>query len=154
MQKIFSFCCCGRKENDAKEDFLFVLTPADEQDQDNDAEAGEESSTTVRMMRKTLDEIKQINNFLGKKVMKTIIENRNDTSTRLDSIEKSGYETRSSIQRDTIQKFADMKDYVKGQQKALEKTISETNAKSTDMVSIERTLKDMRVENGVLMKLQ
>ena len=35
-----------------------------------------------------------------------------ETGTRLDGIERGTYETRDSIKRDTVQKFANMKDQI------------------------------------------
>jgi len=119
-----AICCCRRRRDGgqigAKSGLLFVITPRVEEegiDGDNDGRgSGGKDQANVRLMRKALDEkFKQIDNFLSRKVMKSLVDMSHDTSSRLDMIEKSSYDSQESIKRDAVQKFANMKDFVKEQ---------------------------------------
>ena len=67
----------------------------------------------IRIIRKTLDDkFKEIDNYLARKVMTPLLSLTQETGTRLDGIERSTYETRDSIKRDSVQKFANMKDQI------------------------------------------
>ena len=72
----------------------------------------------MRLIRKTLDEkFREIDNYLARKVMTPLLALTSDTGQRLEVIERSTYDTRDAIKRDSVQKFASMKDQVQEVQK-------------------------------------
>ena len=59
-----------------------------------------------------------------------------ETGTRLDGIERSTYETRDSIKRDSVQKFAKMKDQIAEVTKKiveLEKKVDDENKRQEQL---------------------
>mmetsp|Transcript_17994 Transcript_17994/g.24133 ORF Transcript_17994/g.24133 Transcript_17994/m.24133 type:complete len:119 (+) Transcript_17994:2749-3105(+) len=108
------FCCCCKGKKDASERLssawhLFVITPRVDEDQ-GDADTGKDQAN-MRLIRKALDEkFKEIDNFLGKKVMKNLLDLGQETGARLDVIERGAYDTRDAIKRDTMQKFGILKE--------------------------------------------
>lgn len=86
-----------------------MVTPRVDEEQ-GDVDAGKDQAN-MRLIRKALDEkFKEIDNFLGRKVMKSLNDLSVETGTRLDSIERGSFDTREAIKRDSLQKFANLKE--------------------------------------------
>ena len=78
------------------------MTPRVDEEGQGEADTGKDQAQ-AKFVRKVLDEkFKEIDNFLGKKVMKSILMLQQETNLRLDSIERGTYDTRETIRRDTM----------------------------------------------------
>ena len=80
----------------------------------------------MRLIRKALDEkFKEIDNFLGRKVMKNLNDLSVETGTRLDSIERGSFDTREAIKRDSLQKFANLKENMQEKNNQMKEAMEE-----------------------------
>jgi len=81
------FNCC-KKSNDYKDEKynnLMVIKPHENDEDDEDDRAGQDNAYNPRANRKAIDDkFKALDNFLNKKVLKSLVESNTDTGTRLD----------------------------------------------------------------------
>ena len=91
--------CCSRNEKKSDEvelcdEYLFVITPRDNEEDDDDPSAGGGGNDQVnsRGLRKIIDEkFKEIDAFLNKRVLKNLMDLSTDTGTRLDQLERGNF---------------------------------------------------------------
>ena len=62
-----------------------VIKPHENDEDDEDDRAGQDNAYNPRANRKAIDDkFKALDNFLNKKVLKSLVESNTDTGTRLD----------------------------------------------------------------------
>ena len=146
MQRVCCFCCrkfgktnlpgskrLAKETQNKGFKHLFVVTPRVDEEQ-GDADAGKDQAN-MRLIRKALDEkFKEIDNFLGRKVMKSLNDLSVETGTRLDSIERGSFDTREAIKRDSLQKFANLKETMQEKNNQMQEAMADQSKKFYDQV--------------------
>ena len=113
--RIFSCKRCRRAEvtpQESHSSYLFVMTPCTNVDEDDesDEEDGKEGKAVKAMNSMISEKFRELNSILSKRVIPSIMNFQEDTSTRLESIEKNNVDLRKSLTKDAHGKFAKMKE--------------------------------------------
>ena len=101
---VFLYNCCDRhkKKQDESYNYLLVMSPREDDEEDDDDRVGSNETTgNPRALRKALDErCREINSFLNKKVLKSLVDMSSETSIRLDQLDHTTFAMQDSIKRD------------------------------------------------------
>ena len=102
---VFLCNCCNRhkKKQDESYNYLLVMSPREDDEEDDDDRVGSNETTgNSRAVRKALDErFREINSFLNKKVLKSLVDMSTETGIRLDQLDHTTFAMQDSIKRDT-----------------------------------------------------